>query len=119
AGQTAGFLGKRWDPEHFIGDPSSPAYRVEGLALRDDVTPLRLSGRQSLLRQVQGHLDRLEKDAVLRHFHRKQQEAFSVLTSGRARQAFDLDREPSKVRERFGPGRWGPCLLLARRLIEA
>ena len=119
AGQTAGFLGKRWDPERFIGDPSAPAYRVEGLALPGDVTPLRLSGRQSLLRQVQGHLDHLEKNTALRHFDRKQQEAFSVLTSGRARQAFDLSREPRKTRERFGPGRWGPCLLLARRLLEA
>jgi hypothetical protein len=119
AGQTAGFLGKRWEPERFIGDPSSPHYRVEGLALPGDVPPLRLSGRQDLLRQVQGHLDRLEKDPALRHFDRKQQEAFSVLTSGRARQAFDLGREPPRVRERFGPGRWGPCLLLARRLVEA
>ena len=119
AGQTAGFLGKRWEPERFVGDPSAPTYRVEGLALPADVPPLRLSGRQSLLRQVQGHLDRLEKNPTLGHFDRKQQEAFSVLTSGRARLAFDLKREPRKVRERFGPGRWGPCLLLARRLIEA
>ena len=119
AGQTAGFLGKRWEPERFVGDPSAPTYRVEGLALPADVPPLRLSGRQSLLHQVQGHLDRLEKNPILGHFDRKQQEAFSVLTSGRARLAFDLKREPRKVRERFGPGRWGPCLLLARRLIEA
>src|SRR5262249_15497869 len=119
AGQTAGFLGKRWDPERIIGDPSSPTFHIEGLSLPGDVTPLRLSGRQSLLSQVQKHLDHLEKNATLEHCDRKQQEAFGVLASGRAREAFDLRREPKKVRERYAPGKWGQCLLLGRRLIEA
>src|SRR5947209_4231681 len=33
AGQTAGFLGKSWEPERFVGDPASPDYRIEGLSL--------------------------------------------------------------------------------------
>src|SRR5438270_4409199 len=105
AGQTAGFLGKRWDPERVVGDPSSPAFKIEGLRLPDDVSPLRLSGRQRLLTQVDRHLDRLEKDAALGHFDRKREEAFGILASGRARQAFDLGKEPRKLRERYGPGR--------------
>jgi hypothetical protein len=41
------------------------------------------------------------------------------LTSGAARAAFDLRREPDALRRRYGPGKWGQCVLLARRLVEA
>src|SRR5262249_34913685 len=55
AGQTAGFLGKRWEPERVICDPSGPEFRLEGLALPKEVSTLRLNGRQSLLAQVEEH----------------------------------------------------------------
>jgi hypothetical protein len=38
AGQTAGFLGKQWEPERFVGDPALPGYHVQGLALTGDLT---------------------------------------------------------------------------------
>src|SRR5437764_15179563 len=59
AGQTAGFLGRHWDPERFVGDPSDPGYRVEGLTLSEDLPPLRLRARRSLLAQAEEHFDRL------------------------------------------------------------
>jgi uncharacterized protein (DUF1501 family) len=48
-----------------------------------------------------------------------QQRAFSLLTSERTRSAFDLPREPSALRDRYGRHKYGQSLLLARRLIEA
>jgi len=45
AGQTGGFLGKRWDPERFIGDPAATDYQIEGLAPVDEVTADRGSVR--------------------------------------------------------------------------
>src|SRR6516225_9061674 len=42
AGQTAGFLGKRWEPQRFIGDPAAPDYRIEGLDLPTDLPRLRV-----------------------------------------------------------------------------
>jgi uncharacterized protein (DUF1501 family) len=61
------------------------------------------------------------------------QRAWEILTSPAARNAFDLDREPHHVRERYGfmpafdPGAanrcgapaWSQRILLARRLVEA
>lgn len=41
------------------------------------------------------------------------------MTSKAAREAFDLSKEPKKVRERYGMNRFGQCCLLSRRLIEA
>ena len=45
--------------------------------------------------------------------------AFSLLTSPRARQAFDLEQEPARLRDRYGRTQQGQGTLLARRLIEA
>ena len=41
------------------------------------------------------------------------------MTSAKARDAFDLTKEPEKVRERYGKTRFGQSCLLARRLVEA
>ncbi|HRX81927.1 MAG TPA: DUF1501 domain-containing protein, partial [Pirellulaceae bacterium] len=46
------------------------------------------------------------------------QAAYRLMTSPQAREAFDLSKEPTKVRERYGMTRFGQCCLLARRLIE-
>ena len=119
AGQTAGFLGKRWDPERLICDPSDPRFRIEGLELPDDVPALRLQARRDLLGQVEGHFRRLERGPALALYDRQAQDAFGLLASGEARAAFDLRREPPGLRRRYGPGKWGQCLLLARRLVEA
>jgi len=119
AGQTAGFLGKRWDPDRFIGDPADPHYRVDGLSLPDDVPPLRLESRRGLLGQVDAHIRRLERSGALDLYDRQAQQAYSLLTSGEARGAFDLKREPAKILEEYGPGSWSRCLILARRLVEA
>jgi hypothetical protein len=119
AGQTAGFLGKRWEPERVICDPSAPNFQIQGLALPPEVPPLRLSERRSLLSQVEEQFASIERGGVLKDYNRLVGDAFGVLTSGRAREAFDLGKEPRKVRERYGMYKWGQCTLLARRLIEA
>jgi hypothetical protein len=119
AGQTAGFLGAQWEPDRFIGDPSAADYQVEGLGLQRDISPLRLRSRVSLFEQVGRHLDAAERASATRNFDDIRQAAFGLLTSGQAREAFEVRREPDKVRERYGKNRWGQCVLLARRLIEA
>ncbi|MBM3460258.1 MAG: DUF1501 domain-containing protein, partial [Armatimonadetes bacterium] len=45
--------------------------------------------------------------------------AVDLLTSSRAREAFDLSREKPALRDRYGRSRWGQSMLLARRLVEA
>jgi len=119
AGQTAGFLGAQWEPDRFVGDPSSANYQVEGLGLQSDISPLRLQSRLSLFEQVGRHLDDVEKHGAVRNFDDIRQAAFGLLTSGQAREAFQVRQEPDRVRERYGKNRWGQCVLLARRLIEA
>ena len=50
---------------------------------------------------------------------RFQQRGVSLLTSGRAKKAFDLSLESDGVRGRYGRHCWGQRALMARRLVEA
>jgi hypothetical protein len=119
AGQTAGFLGSQWEPERFVGDPSLPNYQIEGLTLPPEIPPLRLSGRTSLLNQVEQHFDRLERGGAANEYNQVSQDAIALLTSGKAREAFAVKNESERVRERYGKHKWGQSVLLARRLVEA
>ena len=119
AGQTGGFLGRHWDPERFICDPSDAGFAIEGLQPPRDLPALRLSGRVGLLDQVQRHFEQIERGAAAGLYDKIQQDALGLLTSGKAREAFAIEREPPALRERYGRHKWGQCVLLARRLIEA
>jgi hypothetical protein len=118
-GQNAGFLGRRWDPELFKCDPAAASFKIEGLSLPDDLPPLRLSNRSDLLSQLNDHARLVQQPGVIEHYGRRTQEAMSVLLSGAVRNAFAMDAEPAKIRDRYGRGKWAQSVLLARRLIEA
>lgn len=116
AGQTAGFMGPQWNPEVFVGDPSAVNYEIE--SLRASGIPSRRMGlRHDLLQQLDA--SRRLRGGGAKTFDTFQQQAFDLLTSGRARRAFNVADEPDHVRNRYGRNRWGQCVLLARRLVEA
>jgi len=119
AGQTAGFLGHAWEPERRVCDPAAAGFQVEGLATPQEIPAIRLSARRSLLSQVEQAFDQLDRGGGIADYDRQTRQAFDVLGSGRARQAFDLTREPEAVRAAYGTTKWGQSLLLGRRLIEA
>jgi hypothetical protein len=119
AGQTAGYLGKLWEPERFIGDPAAPDYRIEGLDLPDELPRLRVDRRHELLGQLDGYFRDVEGCGALAPWSRFSRDAYDLVSSGRARAAFDLRREPETLRDRYGRYSWGQTVLLARRLIEA
>ena len=118
AGQTGGFLGRQWDPDRFVGDPSRPDYKVEGLRVTD-IAPMRLNRRISLLGQIERHFQTVAKTRPVGMYDTYQEQAFDLLTSGRVQRAFAVQEEPDGVRDRYTRTQWGQCLLLARRLIEA
>ena len=118
-GQDAGFLGRAADPWRILCDPNSPDFAIPGLAPPADVPPLRLRDRLSLLQQVNGGLDAVERGPAVERFDARSRQALDLLRAGRARAAFDLDKEPPSLRDRYGRNRWGQSILLARRLVEA
>ena len=133
-GTDAGYLGTKFRPFETMADPAKDGpFFVPNLALPDGITADRLDDRMALLKSM----DTLRRDAdengQLEAVDRFRQEAFGLLTSDRARKAFDLDAEPQSIRERYGffpefkaptPDRcdcpaWSQRILLARRLVEA
>jgi Protein of unknown function (DUF1501) len=118
-GQHAGFLGPGHDPWQLTQDPNAADFRMDNLRLAPGIEVSRLSDRRALLEQVDRQQERLTDLAVARRLSDQQQLAFSVLTSGQIARAFELDREPLAVRDRYGRHTFGQSLLLARRLVQA
>jgi hypothetical protein len=114
-GQDAGFLGRNADPWLFRCDPAA-GIRIPEFTLAGDVPVDRLGERRDLLQQLDRALASSGRPAG---YGAQQGQAFDLLTSPRARAAFDLAREPEALRARYGRHHFGQSCLLARRLIEA
>ena len=118
-GQHAGFLGQSFDPWQITGDPQKSDFRVDALTLSPGIDVPRLDRRQSLLGDINRQQTQLDEVAQSLRLQKDQQLAFSMLTSNKLSQAFDLKREPDAVRDRYGRNTTGQSLLLARRLIQS
>lgn len=118
-GQAGGFLGKAHDPFALMADPSKPNFQVPDLLPPDDIGTARLNRRRRMRDVVDQTVKNFEATENAQLLDQNFQAAFRLMTSTQARDAFDLSKEPKKVRERYGMTRFGQCCLLARRLIEA
>jgi len=117
-GQHAGFLGPKFDPWQIKGDPQKPDFKVDSLTLSPGIDVSRLDRRETLLNEINIQQQQLDRAAEATRLTDDQQLAFSILTSSRLAQAFELNREVDAVRDRFGRNTTGQSLLVARRLIE-
>jgi hypothetical protein len=116
-GQNGGTLGNAFEPLQ-LGDLRDGASELHGLQPRDDLPPVRLDRRRSLLRNMEAYRQQLEDSGTLDMNIRRRQ-AYELLSRPESRAAFDLAREPAAVRDRYGRYRAGQACLLARRLVEA
>jgi hypothetical protein len=133
-GTGPAYLGVACKPFETLADPAnSGPFRVPNFEMPQGVTVERLGERRGLL----DGFDRLRRDVdasgQMDALDRFNQKAWDILTSKAAREAFDLDREPAAVRERYGfmpafdpkasnrcgAPAWSQRILLARRLVEA
>ncbi len=118
-GLHGGFLGARYDPLKVMNDPNQDDFQVEELSLPEGVAHGRLSARRSLLKLVEDEFPLLAESKRVARMDQFYQRAFNLVTSPDARRAFDLQKEPLKLRERYGRNVYAQQLLLARRLVEA
>jgi hypothetical protein len=117
-GQAGGFLGKAHDPFALMADPSQPNFKVPDLLPPPEIGEARLERRRRMRDVVDSTLKNFEATENAQLLDSNFQAAYRLMTSPEAREAFDLSKEPTKVRERYGMTRFGQCCLLARRLIE-
>ncbi|MGE3820888.1 MAG: DUF1501 domain-containing protein [Isosphaeraceae bacterium] len=121
-GQSAGWLGPSLNPLTIDEDPNRPEYQARhasAFRLPDGLGPDRLDDRRRLLRLVERQARSMETLATASAFDVHHARAHALLTDRSAMEAFDLDREDPRVRDRYGRHPHGQTVLLARRLVEA
>ena len=117
-GQNAGFLGKTFDPFVLNADPSDPDFQVPDLLSPDYLPPMRVDGRASMRQLVDKAVSHLESVPDARLLDSNFQSAYRMMSSQKAREAFDLSRESDATKDRYGRNRFGMSCLLARRMVE-
>jgi hypothetical protein len=124
-GGTGGFLGRAFDPYTLYppGDDMDMAkmdrIRIDDLQLQPEVFADRLKRRARLREVIDAGMPAIDKAVASYKLDAYYQQALNLIVSGRAREAFGLEQEPDKVRDRYGRTTFGQSCLLARRLIEA
>lgn len=118
-GQDAGWLGDHADPWLVNCDPHKKDFRVPTITLPADMTTDRLLARRALQDTMNKRLDALHSSTSAQRWSVWQNKAIDLLRTNTAQQAFAIERESPKTRERYGFNRFGQSVLLARRLVEA
>jgi hypothetical protein len=116
--QTAGYLGAEYDPVIPAGDLVQGPLTLTDLDPPAGITGERLARRRRLLagassaREISTVEPARSADAIY-------QKALSLMDSSGVRQAFDLRKEPERLRDQYGRNHVGQGSLLARRLVES
>jgi len=115
------FLGASAAPFVVDADPNSPGFAVPDLVPPINVDASRLDDRKQLLSQVDKYRKGAEAKANTRARTLSvfQNKAFDLMTSPETKAAFDIEREPKKLRDEYGRHALGQSALMARRLVEA
>ncbi len=115
------FLGAKYAPFVVSDNPNQERFRVRDVALPSGLTDERFASRL----EIRSELDRMERfhdkasgDPVVAADEHYQQ-GYDLISSKEAQAAFDIGREPDRVREAYGRNPLGQRALLARRLVEA
>lgn len=116
--QGAAYLGPSYTPFMVPGDPSKPDFTVPNVAPIAEISG-RLDDRTRLLSQFDNFRRQADQSGLMGSIDKFHERALSLLTSDKAKQAFDLSLEDQHVRERYGNHAWGQRLLMARRMVEA
>jgi hypothetical protein len=133
-GTGAAYLGVAHRAFETGADPANAGpFRVPNFERLAGISAERIEDRRTLqagFDQLRRDLDNSGQMDAMDRFNRQ---AWDMLTSPAARDAFDLDREPAAVRDRYGfmpaydpkasnrcgAPAWSQRILLARRLVEA
>jgi hypothetical protein len=116
---NAGYLGVAYNPFSVGADPSAKNFSVKNLTLPNGISLERLENRKKLLDTVDTIRRDVDQSGLMDGLDAFTRKAFEMVTSPAAQKAFDINREPEKTRDLYGPTSVGQSMLLARRLVEA
>ena len=114
-----GYLSSSYAGFSLGADPASGDFKVRDLNLPSGVDDNRFSTRRRLLDVVNDHFNTTEKADSLDAVDTFYQRAYAMISSEKAREAFDINKEDDKLRDAYGRNGAGARLLLCRRLVES
>ena len=114
-----GYMSSSFGPFSLGADPAAGGFKVRDLSLPAGVDDARFARRRTALEAVNEHFARQEKSDALGAMGTFYERAYSLISSPKAREAFNIDAEPAAVREAYGRNEAGQRFLMARRLIAA
>ncbi len=119
AGTHAGWLGGRHDPMEVAAAKETGEKPTHSMALPDELSNTRLLARRGLLDVIESSDRRYQANPVAAGMDGFRAQAFSMLSSSKAKHAFDIDQADAQTRDRYGRNEWGESILMARRLVDA
>jgi hypothetical protein len=117
--QGTGYMSSAYGPFALGSDPADKGFTVRDLLTPKDVDEKRFDRRRNLLGTVDEHFKAAEKSDAISAMDSFYQSAYGLISSQKAREAFDLTKESDKLRDEYGRNTAGQRFLLARRLVEA
>ena len=119
--QGGGFLGLQYGAFSTNATPRiGQEFAVRGIGLQNGMTMTDVSRREKLLASVDHTFASIEsKSDVLTGLDEFSEQAYNMISSKKAREAFDIGQEKAELRARFGNDEVGQSALLAVRLVEA
>ena len=114
-----GYLSSSFAPFSLGSDPAGRGFTVKDLKLPGGVTDKRFTRRRRILDAVNDHFAAKEKSDSLDAVDSFYSRAYSMISSKKAREAFNISAEPKKIRDEYGRNSAGARMLLARRLTDA
>jgi hypothetical protein len=115
----AGYLSHSYSSFSLGGNPEDPNFKVRDLTLPDGISLNRFDKRKAMLEIVNKEFNAKQKSDSLDSMNSFYQNAYNIINSPKATEAFDLTKEDDKVKENYGKNSAGMRLLLSRRLVEA
>ena len=115
----SGYLSFKHGPFGLGSNPESPNFSVRDLSLPSGLTAERFASRKNMRSIVDDYFSKLERNDQLDAMDSFYLKAYDMISSPEARAAFELHKEPQKLRETYGLNSAGQRLLMARRLVES
>jgi Protein of unknown function (DUF1501) len=115
----SGYLSSAYAPFSLGSDPANPGFTVQDLNLPGGVDEKRFTLRRSMLAAVNDHFAAKEKADGLEAMDTFYQRAYALISSQKAREAFNINAEAPALRDEYGRNAAGQRMLLARRLVGA
>ena len=112
-----GFLGPRYKPFATGGDPSAARFEVQGIVNRG-IDDARQRARRELVDKTNLMGYALADVPEIAVAETAKQEAYGLIL-GKGREVFNLENEPTVLRDRYGRNTFGQECLAARRMVEA